>query len=109
MKNASTASMTSLGDESKSSGKLAVTNSPATSHKSLGTFGDTGDGNSSSDIEEFKDVDPSEEKFFGSELYDELPIEERKVKYQETVEYSKKHLPKKRFPKIYLSISQQSK
>ena len=75
-----------MADESKSSSKLAGTSSPATSHKSLGNFADHTDGNSSSDIDEFKDVDPSEEKFFGSELYDELPIEERKLKYQETVE-----------------------
>jgi hypothetical protein len=30
-------------------------------------------------------MDPSEEKFFGTELFDELPINERKIKFEETV------------------------
>ena len=77
--------MTSLAEAESRSSKLAGTSSPATSHKSLGNYASSGGGggDSSSDVEEFKDVDPSEEKFFGSELYDELPLEERKIKYQE--------------------------
>ena len=37
------------------------------------------------DIDDFKDVDSSEEKLFGTELYDELPLDERKAKFEETV------------------------
>lgn len=38
------------------------------------------------DSDDFKDVDPSEDKFFGSELFDDLPLEERKVKFEETIQ-----------------------
>lgn len=37
------------------------------------------------DLEEFKDFDQNEEKLYGTELYNELPSDERKLKYEENV------------------------
>ena len=37
-------------------------------------------------LDEFKDFDPnSEEKLFGIDLFDELPIHERRMRFEETV------------------------
>jgi hypothetical protein len=38
------------------------------------------------DLDDFKDIDPSEEKFFGIELFDELPLDERKGKFEEMIQ-----------------------
>ena len=35
------------------------------------------------DLDEFKDIDSNEEKLFGTELFDELPPEERQEKLNE--------------------------
>jgi hypothetical protein len=44
------------------------------------------DENSSiSDIEEFKDMDSNEEKLFGTELFEDLPLNERRLKLEEQV------------------------
>jgi hypothetical protein len=40
---------------------------------------------SSLDMDDFKDVDTSVEKLFGTELFEELPLEERKCKFEETI------------------------
>ena len=37
------------------------------------------------DLDEFKDIDQNEEKLFGTELFDELPLEERKAKFDELI------------------------
>ena len=38
-----------------------------------------------SDVDEFKDFDSNEEKLFGTELFEELPLDERKVKFDEQI------------------------
>ena len=37
------------------------------------------------DLDEFKDIDSNEEKLFGTELFDELPPEERQEKLNELI------------------------
>lgn len=49
---------------------------------------DTNDTNSddiSLDADEFKDMEQNDEKLYGTELYNELPYEERKIKFEENV------------------------
>ena len=42
--------------------------------------------NSGDAVDDFKDFDPnSEEKLFGVDLFDELPMNERRVRFEETV------------------------
>jgi hypothetical protein len=42
------------------------------------------------DNDDFKDFDPnSEEKLFGMELFDELPLSERRERFEETVSFTK--------------------
>lgn len=46
---------------------------------------DTNSDDLSLDTDEFKDMDQNDEKLYGTELYNELPYEERKIKFEENV------------------------
>lgn len=43
------------------------------------------DNSSMSDLEEFKELDANEDKLYGTELFEELPLTERKAKFEEQV------------------------
>ena len=45
------------------------------------------DASSVSDGDEFKDMEANGEKLFGTELFDEFPVNERKVKLEEQVNF----------------------
>lgn len=56
---------------------------------------DTNDTNSddiSLDADEFKDMEQNDDKLYGTELYNELPYEERRIKFEENVSFKIKRL-----------------
>jgi hypothetical protein len=48
------------------------------------------DNSSVSDLEDYKEFDSNEDKLYGTDLYEDLPLNERKAKFDEQVSFSEK-------------------
>ena len=51
------------------------------------------DNSSVSDLEDYKEFDSNEDKLYGTDLYEDLPLNERKAKFDEQVSFFRKVKP----------------